>query len=314
MTNSTPHSSHGACLLPHWGLIRAEGPDARSFLHGQLTNDVLHLASDEARIAGYCSAKGRLLANFILWLDSQDVVLLACHQSVLAATIKRLSMYVLRAKCKLTDASSERPIWGVCGDSAMAQAGALVPWKIDKSASSTTIRLPDVEHHARALWVGHGASDRPIEPELPLQAWRHLEVASGYPVIEAATADQLVPQMLNYELIGGINFQKGCYPGQEVVARSQYRGTAKRRTFLFESISAAAPGTEVFHSDDPAQPAGLVVNSAQQMNTAGHSFLIEVKLAALGHGELRLSSVDGPLLRQKNLPYPVPLAEDGPAS
>ena len=301
-------------MLSNWGLIRAEGPDARSFLHGQLTNDVVHLASDEARIAGYCSAKGRLLANFILWSDSEEAVLLACHHSVLTATIKRLSMYVLRAKCKLTDVSAANPLWGLCGDAATAQTSGLMPWKVQRSASSTVIRLPDVEQHVRALWVGCNAADRPTGAELVLDTWRDLEVASGYPVIEAPTADQLVPQMLNYELIGGINFQKGCYPGQEVVARSQYRSTAKRRMFLFECASEALPGTEVFHNADPAQPAGLVINSAPRTGGAGYRLLVEVKLAAIGHGELRLSTANGPLLEQQDMPYPIPLAEDGAVS
>jgi folate-binding protein YgfZ len=126
-------------------------------------------------------------------------------------------------------------------------------------------------------------------------------VASGVATIETATVDQFVPQMLNYELLGGVDFKKGCYPGQEIVARSQYRGTIKRRTFLFNSEVPASAGQEVFHSDDPAQPAGLVANAA------GNSALIELKLSTLGHGSMHLGAADGPRLSQAELPYDVPI-------
>ena len=126
---------------------------------------------------------------------------------------------------------------------------------------------------------------------------------SGIPLIEAETVDRFVPQMLNFELIGGVDFQKGCYPGQEVVARSQYRGTIKRRMFLFEVDGPATPGQEVFHSADPEQPAGMVVNAARGSEV--WSALVEVKLAALDDGTLHLGSAAGPSLRLSPLPYSV---------
>ena len=144
-------------------------------------------------------------------------------------------------------------------------------------------------------------------PALPLDTWRWLEVQSGLPTIEAATVDQFVPQMLNYELVGGIDFKKGCYPGQEVVARSHYRGTIKRRMFLFDCEAAAAPGQEIFHSGEPGQPAGMVANAAPQPGGAGSSLLVEVKLAALNDGSLHLGSPQGPLLHRVAMPYEVTL-------
>ena len=150
------------------------------------------------------------------------------------------------------------------------------------------IRLPDAAG-TRALLVRRAAASHadPAAPALPLDAWRWLEVQSGVPRIEAATVDQFVPQMVNFELVGGVDFQKGCYPGQEVVARSQYRGTIKRRTFLFDADAPMRPGQEVFHSDDPAQPAGMVVNGAPHPRQGG-SALVEAKLAALDGGTLHL--------------------------
>jgi tRNA-modifying protein YgfZ len=136
-------------------------------------------------------------------------------------------------------------------------------------------------------------------------------VRSGIPVIEGATVEQFVPQMLNFELIGGVDFQKGCYPGQEVVARSQYRGTIKRRMFLFECDAPASPGQEVFHDGDATQPAGMVVNAAPQ--GSGSIVLVEVKLAAIDRGTLHLATVDGALLRPRDLPYTVPSEVTSPA-
>ena len=133
---------------------------------------------------------------------------------------------------------------------------------------------------------------------------------SGIPVIEAATAAHFVPQMLNFELVGGVNFQKGCYPGQEIVARAQYRGTVKRRMFLFDADAALHAGQEVFHSADPGQPAGLVANAAPQPGGHGSSALVEVKLAALDGGSLHAGAPDGPLLVQRVMPYVVPLEAD----
>lgn len=288
---------HGACPLPHWGVVRAQGADAATFLHTQLTQDMTGLAMSEARLAGYCSVKGRLLATFVVWREAADDYLLACSADVLAAALKRLRMFVLRAKCSLSDASAERALWGVIGDAA-AQG---TPWRRD----AALIRLPDAEGQARALWVGPSA---PVLPSVPLAAWQWLEVRSGVPQIVAATVDQFVPQMVNLELVGGVNFQKGCYPGQEVVARSQYRGSVKRRAFAFDSAAVGQPGQEIFAAAaDPGQPAGMVVNAASY--AGHHALLAEVKLAAIGGAALHLGAPDGPLLTRATLPYPLPTLE-----
>ncbi len=140
---------------------------------------------------------------------------------------------------------------------------------------------------------------------MTLDDWRGLEVRSGVPTIVAATVEQFVPQMINLELLRGVDFQKGCYPGQEVVARSQYRGTIKRRMFLFETASEATAGQDVFHGADPHQPCGMVVNAAPR-GAGGSSVLVEIKLAALAEGTVHLTRADGPLLQARPLPYDVP--------
>ena len=295
----------GAAPLSHWGVMRAIGPEAASFLQGQLTNDVVSLTTSQLRLAGFCSAKGRLQASFLVWRAGPDELLLVCSASVLAATLKRLSMFVMRAKCTLSDASAELPLTGVAGPAAARLAAGLGPWSKHDTPSGAVLRLPDVEGTARCIVVGSAVGAAGL-PALALDAWRLLELRSGIPWIEAATVDHFVPQMLNFELVGGVDFQKGCYPGQEIVARSQYRGTVKRRMFLFTCDALPAPGQEVFHSADANQPAGMVVNAAPAEGGAGGCALVEAKLAALDAGSLHLGAADGPVLHRIDLPYPLP--------
>ncbi|KNZ31525.1 MAG: folate-binding protein [Methylibium sp. NZG] len=307
--NTLP-SFDGSVALGHLGVVRARGADASKFLHGQLTNDFSMLGLSQARLAGFCSAKGRLQASFIAFKLAHDDVVLVCSASVLAATLKRLSMFVLRMQCKLSDATAELAPHGLVGPTAAAVLVDMQVWEKREQNGASVVRLPDVNGVARAMCVGTMALHS--SPALALDGWRWLEVQSGLPTIEAATVDQFVPQMLNYELVGGVDFKKGCYPGQEIVARSQYRGTIKRRMFLFEvdrndAGGVVAAGQEVFHSADPGQPAGMVANAAPRPDGAGSSLLVEVKLAALQGGSLHLGSPQGPLLRRAELPYEVTL-------
>ena len=293
---STAFATNGVVRLAHWGLMRARGADAARFLHGQLTKDMLQLVADRVVPAGFCSAKGRLQASFIVWRTGADELLLACAADLLATTLKRLSMFVLRAQCKLSDTSAELPLHGLAGEAAAARLADAPAWARRDTADGTLIRLPDVDGVPRALLAGNAPAG---VPAITLDAWRWLEVGSGVPLIEAATVDQFVPQMVNLELVGGVDFRKGCYPGQEVVARSQYRGTVKRRTYLVASDAAMPPGMDVFHSADPGQPAGMVVLSASL--SGAHAALVELKIAALQGGELH--AANGARLSPAALPY-----------
>jgi folate-binding protein YgfZ len=299
----------GVCRLDDWGLIRASGAEAASFLHGQLTNDVANLADGQARLAGYCSPKGRLLASFVIWREASGDVLLACSADVLPATLKRLRMFVLRARCVLSDASGEMPLYGLVGPRAIAWLGDLAPqaaWAKRERDDLTAVALPAAAGRQRVLCAATRAPDL---PPLAQEAWRWLEVRSGIGRIEQATVEQFIPQMLNYELLGGVDFQKGCYPGQEIVARSQYRGSIKRRSVLFEVDVACRAGDEVFHSDDAAQPAGMIVNAAPQPRgfAPGNLALVEIKLAAVAGGSVHLGRADGPALRRVDMPYALPI-------
>jgi folate-binding protein YgfZ len=304
-----------AVRLTDWGVIRARGEDAATFLHGQLTQDTQTLAAGQARLAGYCSPKGRLLASFVVWRAAPDEILLACSADLLAPTLKRLSMFVLRAKCKLTDASSEIALWGVMiPRNATGMPGAVSGIDVPAALLETrlgdghaAIRLADAGGCARVLWAGPAEAAPALAPA-PKAAWDWLEVQSAVPRIVARTSDAFVPQMINLELVGGVNFQKGCYPGQEIVARSQYRGTVKRRMFLAEGDTAAEAGAEVFAAGDPSQPAGQVVLAATLEAAGGtrHAALVEAKRAEADSGELRLGRADGPALRLLPLPYALP--------
>ena len=305
---NTHTSLSGTVALTHWGVIRAQGVDAVSFLQGQLTQDVAKLGAHSAALAGYCSPKGRLLASFVICKPAADEVLLLCHYSVLAATLKRLQMFVMRAKCKLTDATAELPLFGAVGDAAIALFGDLMSDLPAWGRSENCLRLPDAEGLPRVVLI----APNPVPvPSLNLDDWKWLEVRSAIATIEAATVDQFVPQMLNYEQLGGVNFQKGCYPGQEIVARSQFRGTIKRRAYLFETDGLVGVGQEVFHSSDAAQPAGLVVNAARNPAGAGSgdgfSALVEVKMASLESGSLHVGAAEGATLKLCALPYAMTL-------
>ena len=303
---TSPRPFEGACRIDDWGVLRARGADAATFLQGQLTNDVLGLDRGHARLAGFCSAKGRLQASFVVWKAADDEFLLACPASLLPPTLKRLSMFVLRAKCKLSDASGEIPLWGLAGAAATAALGDAAIWQKRDRDGAAIIRLPDAEGTVRALFAAPAGIEPTAASTLSLAAWRWLDVRSGVVTIEAATVDRFVPQMVNFELVGGVDFQKGCYPGQEVVARSQYRGTTKRRTFLFDAATLAQPGQDVFVAGSAGEAAGTVANAAPAPG-GGSSALVELRLAALGETELRLGSADGPALRPAALPYSLPI-------
>lgn len=284
--------------LRDWGVIRAQGADATAFLHGQLTQDFALLDRGHARLAGFCTAKGRLLATLVGWRGGEDEILLALPAETLAATLKRLTMFVLRAKCKLSDASAEFAVYGLLGTPA-AEA-----WTLVRDGDAVQIALPGPQ---RALRVQPAAAPSPAGTAMTPDDWALAEAEAGMAWVRGATVEAFVPQMINFEVLGGVNFKKGCYPGQEIVARSQYRGTQKRRLQVFETDATATVGQEIFHSADPEQPAGVVAGSGSR---DGRSVIAaEIKLAALEGGSLHLGSATGAVLQPRALPYDIPPQE-----
>ena len=302
------------------GLIAVTGEDAARFLHSQLTNDVEHLGTNEARLAGFCTPKGRLQATFLMWRDPDATVWLQLPRAIQAPLQKRLSMFVMRSKAKLRDATVEDAVAAVIGvggaqGEAVLRAQGLAlpdaPMSSTHGERGTLIRLSDAFGAARFLWFTSAENAQAVLPALSTQlvlggnaAWHLAAIHAGVPQVSAATQEQFVPQMINFELLGGVNFKKGCYPGQEIVARSQYLGKLKRRTSLATVDNAAArAGDEVFASSDPNQPCGMVVNAAPN-GLGGADLLVEMTLAALEQ-DVHLGSAAGALLRLLPMPYPL---------
>lgn len=231
--------------LSRYGLLSVTGDDARAFLHAQLTNDIQNLAPDRAVLAGWCSAKGRLLASFLV-IPAGEGFLLQLARDLAPAVAKRLSMFVLRAKVKVADQSDAWAQWGLWGE----ERSPVQDFQVLHEGACITVRVAE----RRFLQLGPAAELRTTNADE--EQWALEEIRAGRPLITAATQDQFVPQMVNFEQLGAISFQKGCYPGQEIVARAQYRGQVKRRM-----VRLPAPAGEPLH---PGQDfdGGVVVNSA----------------------------------------------------
>ena len=236
----------GIAKLERYGLLHAAGDDARTFLHAQLTNDIEHLASGTARYAGWCTAQGRLLASFLV-VPHAEGFLLQLSRDLVPFVLKRLAMFILRSKVKLVDASAQWRQYGVWGDGPAALAVAGSDGKITIGVEA-----------GRSLLLTQ--ADMP-STDRSQDDWALAEVRAGRPLIVQSTQDQFVPQMVNLELSGGVDFRKGCYPGQEIVARAQYRGAVKRRMYLVRG-AALKPGQDLFADDSPGQASGKVVNAA----------------------------------------------------
>ena len=296
----------GMAELTNLGVIRAVGEDAVKFLQGQLTQDVASMGLTQARLAAFCNAKGRMQASFIVFKRSQDEVLLVCSRDILSSTLKRLSMFVMRAKAKLSDASAEFALYGVVGSAIETIAeSARLDWAKADIGDANMVFLPPAAGQTRALWCAPVGTPMPSAPILALEIWQWLEVQSGIAMITQPVFEAFVPQMLNYESVGGVNFKKGCYPGQEIVARSQFRGTLKRRAYLMHTLAAPFVGQEVFQAHDTEQPCGLVVAAAAHP-LGGFDAVVSMQTSAADHAPqapLTLGSATGAALTLQPLPY-----------
>lgn len=299
---------NGVAPLRHLGVIRAQGIDAAKFLHGQLSQDFLTLGLSEARLAAYCSAKGRMLASFIGLQRSSTEILLICSLDILAATLKRLSMFILRAQLKLSDASADYTLYGLAGEAAEAVGdGKQTVWARTDVGAASVISLYPADSVRRVLWLA------PIDQKIPAGVamsesnWAWGEVRSGIAMISTPLVEVLVPQMLNYESVGGVNFKKGCYPGQEVVARSQFRGTLKRRAYLAHSDAAMSAGDEIFQAADDSQACGIVAQAAAvpAPSPAGFDAIVSLQIRAKEAGDLHVGNAHGPVLTATAPPYPL---------
>jgi folate-binding protein YgfZ len=296
--------------LSHNALLAVTGDDAGDFLHAQFTNDVQALHTGEAQWNGWCTPKGRLLATFLL-LRRAEGYLMMLPAEIAAPIAKRLGMFVLRSKVKIQDVSELYARIGIAGPN----AGTLVdghwgarpaPMRSAEKDGAVAVALGDDRfvalippQAAPAFWdLFPGKWQRAGADE-----WERTSILAGIPIIVAATQEAFVPQMANFELVGGVSFKKGCYPGQEIVARMQYRGGLKRRMALAHVAGAArpAPGQSVYSSAFGEQAAGMIVNAAPSPE-GGFDALVVAQIESLAQGDLHLDSLQGPKLEIRSRP------------
>ncbi len=306
------------CDLSHFGLLRIGGADIRTFLQGQLTNDINQVTPELAQLSSYCSPKGRMLGNFWIFQRGDDLFL-QLPQALLPALHKRLQMFVLRSDVQLEDVSGQLVRFGLCGDCA---AGLLPFAPSDHKATSTRdditiIRMPgetprfEVVGPAQALaplWTQGRQSAQQVGADF----WALADIRAGVPNVFEQTVEAFVPQMANLQLVGGVSFTKGCYTGQEVVARMQYLGKLKRRMYRahVDVADRPIPGTELFsHSSESGQGAGRIVDAAPAP-TGGYEVLAVIQINSADADDLHLEGPDGPRLELLDLPYVFELEKD----
>ena len=297
------------CDLSHLGLLEISGEDAVTFLQGQVTNDVKSLNGTNAHYSGYCSPKGRLLALFFAFTHQQKICLQINHK-LIEPIAKRLKMYIMRSKVSLNNVSDDIVKIGLSGNhiiELLTPFFTQIPAQAYESFSNenaTLIRLagntPRFEvlcdtENAKLIWQALKAQCKPVGSA----CWEWLEIQAGVPDIYLQTQEEFVPQMVNLDLLNAINFKKGCYTGQEIVARTHYLGKVKRRTHLAHLNTSTPPqaGNDVLNANNEA--VGKIVRSSASPN-GGYDVLAEIRLESVETGNL---SVNGTQLGFKQLPY-----------
>jgi folate-binding protein YgfZ len=299
--------------LSNTDIIRLNGEDAAAFLHAQLTSDVAELAIDRSQYSGYCTPKGRLLASFLLW-RAADAYYLQLPAELREPVQKRLTQYILRSRVK-AEASGELAPFGIAGPGAEAAVAKLVeraPVAVHEAVQRdgvTAIRLPTdrflvVAPRSRVEEIRAALSQ--AGPEAPHEFWDRLDIVAGIPVITLATQEEFVPQMVNFDRIGAVSFSKGCYPGQEIVARMHYLGRLKERMYFarLDGHSPPEAGDKLYGADLGGQATGMIVNAAASPG-GGHDMLIVARISSVAAGSIRWKAVDGPELKLGTLPYAI---------
>lgn len=303
------------CDLSPQGLIAACGPDTEQFLQGQVTSDVRRISSEHSQLSAHCSPKGRILAGFRIF-RRDDTYYLRLPKEMIEPTLKRLRLFVLRAKTILEDASDALIGIGLSGpntETFLQETLGKIPVQGDdvvQCRKITVIRLPGVparfEIHGeletiKDLWTTLAAKTTPVGTE----PWKLLDILAGVPTIYPETADAFVPQMTNLHLLNGVSFEKGCYTGQEVVARTQYLGKLKRRMYRahVDSATRPKPGDELFSPQaDPGQSTGKIVDACRHPD-GGYEVLAVVLIESAEGGTVLLGDRNGPPLKFEPLPY-----------
>jgi len=264
-----------ACFMPldQLGVLTVAGEDSHAFLQSLLTNDITLLADQDTQYSGFCTPKGRLLALFLIIRASETSYQLVLPKSLCEAMAKRLAMYVLRSKATITNASDSL----VCVGSTQSEPSlpsALAYHVLSAQVHRGLIICPVEEADALCQSL--------IDQQYQLQSshyWEWLDITAEIAKVVPETQEKFTPQQLNLDITHAVNFQKGCYPGQEVVARLHYLGKASRRLFTAEVSASvlAEMGSEVMTTE--GQVAGHLVSAAQQ-DEQYFVCLISLKLSA----------------------------------
>jgi folate-binding protein YgfZ len=298
------------------GLISFTGEDAAAFLHAQLTSDVAALRAPATQYSGYCSAKGRLLATFLLW-RLEDELLLQLPAALREAVQARLVRYVLRAKVKVADATSRCTLFGVAGDgaaTALSRQFEHVPTSIHQVSRAGDLRMSAIPVDRYVLLVpadSAGATRSRLESAFRRREsadWSALDVKAGIPLITAASQEEYVPQMVNLDLVGGVSFSKGCYPGQEIVARMHYLGRLKQRLYRIKvnGVHDLAVGEPLYSPEFGADQASGAILCPGIRDERGIEALAVIQKASAGANDVRYRALDGPRVEFLPLPYTLP--------
>ena len=309
------------CKISQSGLLRFYGAEALSFLQGQLTNNINALTGTRSQYSGYCTPKGRLLATLLLW-QCDGAVHMMLPRALCEPVRKRLSMYILRAKVKAADVSSEHVLFGLTG----ADAASLVAAMVGTAAGAVPAAIHDVVPSdgffvlmlpvQRYLIVATLAQAPRIEAALaaaatesPETLWSALDIEAGIPSVVAATQEQFVPQTVNFDLIGAVSFDKGCYPGQEIVARAHYLGKVKQRMVRARVIANVAQGVpkagDKLYSELYGDQASGMIVAAVAADSGGYDVLAVIQASSIEKSDVHWQAPDGPALEIKPLPYAV---------
>jgi len=298
--------------LSDLGLIRVSGDDSEHFLQGQLTNDITEVTSEHSQLSGYCTPKGRLLTTMRVVSHGGDFLLLMPGER-LAATLQRLSMFVLMSKVTLSDASDELKTIGLYGNCAASLPAGETPAKTDDSIAAkdgvTIVRI--AADAPRFLLIGSSGEITQRRQHLTEtttsatnELWQLQDIRAGLPSVFDATVEAFVPQMLNMHLVNGVSFSKGCYTGQEIVARMHYLGKLKRRMYhVAVEGECPASGTDLYSPQSQSgQGSGKIVMSAATAEGACEALAV-IEVANAEAGQLRLNDEDGAKLEILELPY-----------
>jgi len=301
--------------LSHFGLIEFSGDEAALFLQGQLSCDVESLQIWRAQYGSYSNPKGRMLASFLLWRTA-DAYYMLLPRSLCEAVRKQISMFILRSKVKVANVNNDWALLGISGqyaDTALNKIIGKTPASLMEvlnmenaivlklSATRFQIMIPSA--HVSTILTALGNETEPAGHA----TWDLLDIRAGIPFIIPETQEQFVPQMANLDLIGGVSFSKGCYPGQEIVARMHYLGKLKQRMYLAQIDTANPPhaGDKLFSSALGKQAVGTIVNAAP-VPEGGYDALAVMQIECSASGDIHWKSLDGPRLQLRPLPYEIP--------